>query len=235
MPPSTVKSAGLSGLRDSLPFWLVIGPFAMLFGVVAMESGLSLLQTMAMTLVVISGAAQFTALQLMLDGAGLGLILGGALAVSLRMAMYSAALVPHLGAAPLWQRALCSYLMFDQPYALSVARYESRTEPLATRVAYYLGVGLPMAAMWTAMTAVGALVGRRLPEGLALDFALPITFIALFAPMLRTRAHVAAAVTSAAVALALAWLPSGAGLLIAAAVAMAVGAGVETLQARRRP
>ncbi len=234
MTASTPLSAALAGFRDALPFWLVVAPFSMLFGVLATEAGLTLAQTMAMTTLVIAGASQFTALQLMLDGTGLWLILAGALAVNLRMAMYSAALVPHLGPAPLWQRILCSYLLFDQPYVLGVARYETRpAEPLGCKVAYFLGIGAPMAVMWVSMTAVGAVLGTRLPEGLALDFALPITFIALVAPLLRTRAHVAAAVTSVTAALILSGLPSGAGLLIAAALAMVVGAAVETWQGRQ--
>ena len=40
------------------------------------------------------------------------------LAVNLRMAMYSASLVAHLGPARLWQRALVAYLNVDQTYAL---------------------------------------------------------------------------------------------------------------------
>ncbi|KAA9010557.1 AzlC family ABC transporter permease [Histidinibacterium aquaticum] len=227
------KSEALRGLRDAAPFLIVIAPFGMLFGVVATEAGLPIAQTMAMTMLVIAGASQFTALQLMTDGAGVFLALAGALAVNLRMAMYSAALAPHLGPAPFWQRALCGYFNFDQSYALSVARYEAQPAlPLPSKVAYFLGVALPIATLWTGMTLFGALVGGRIPEAFALDFALPITFISLIAPMLKTLAHVAAALTSVVLALALAWLPSGFGLLIAAACAMVAGAVVETLMVR---
>ncbi|ROU02555.1 AzlC family ABC transporter permease [Histidinibacterium lentulum] len=233
MIASTVKSAALAGARDGLPFWVVVGPLSVLFGVLATEAGLTLTQTLAMTTLVIAGASQFAALQLMQDGAGFWLILAGALAVNLRMMMYSAALIPWLGPAPLWQRAVASFVMFDQPYALGVLRYEARpAEPVAAKIAYYLGVGLPMAVMWVALSMVGALVGARIPEGFALDFALPITFIALVAPMLKTLAHVAAAATSVVVALALRGMPAGTGLLIAAAAAMAVGATVETVRGR---
>jgi len=234
MTASTVKSAAFAGVRDGLPFWVVVGPLSVLFGVLATEAGLTLTQTLAMTTLVIAGASQFAALQLMQDGAGFWLILAGALAVNLRMMMYSAALIPWLGPAPLWQRAVASFVMFDQPYALGVLRYEAQpAEPVAAKIAYYLGVGLPMAVMWVAMSTVGVLVGARIPEGLALDFALPITFIALVAPMLKTLAHVAAAATSVVVALALRGMPAGTGLLIAAAAAMAVGATLETLRGRR--
>jgi predicted branched-subunit amino acid permease len=84
------------------------------------------------------------------------------------------------------------------------------------------------------MTVVGALLGQKIPPAFALDFALPITFIAILAPMLRTLAHVAAAVTSIVAALALAPLPYNTGLLVAAALAMAAGARTELwLEARR--
>ncbi|MEM1342599.1 MAG: AzlC family ABC transporter permease, partial [Pseudomonadota bacterium] len=96
------KSAYFRGFVASLPFTIMASPFGLLFGVVATEAGLNLLQVMGFTVVVIAGAAQFTAVQLMVDGAPTLVVLISALAVNLRMMMYSAALQPHLGAAPLW-------------------------------------------------------------------------------------------------------------------------------------
>lgn len=228
MPPATAKSAYLAGIRDGWPFMFVAGPFAMLFGVVAAEAGLTLAQAIGFSIVVIAGAAQFAALQLMLDDAAIALVLLAALAVNLRMAMYSAALVPFLGSAPLWQRAVVAYVNFDQTYITAVARYEARPEmSVAERVAFFLGVSTPLVPLWFGMTAVGAIVGTAIPPEYALDFALPITFLGMVGPMLRTLAHVVAAVTSMVVGLALVGLPSGTGLLIAAACAMVAGVLVE--------
>ena len=229
---ATQKSVFLQGLRDGSPFLLVAIPFAALFGVSAIEAGLSLGQAMGFSVLVIAGASQFAALQMIVDDAGVALTLLAALAVNLRMAMYSASLVPHLGQAPLWQRALASYLMFDQSYVGAMARYEAEPEmPLPDRMRYYIGVAMAIAPAWVVATLVGALLGARIPPEAALDFALPITFIAMIGPMLRTLAHVAAALTSVLVALALAGLPSGTGLLIAAACAMAAGVLVEEWRA----
>lgn len=228
------RSAFKDGFIDGLPFLIVAVPFAMLFGVVASEAGLPLLQIMAMTSVVMAGASQFAALQLMVDNATIWLVVGGALAVNLRMAMYSASLVPYLGAAPLWQRAVCAYLLFDQPYALAMARYEARPEmTISERVSYFFGTVVHLVPFWIGGSLLGAVIGETIPESLALDFALPIMFLALVAPMLKSLAHVAAAFVSVAAALALAWLPSGTGLLIAAALAMLAGALVETWMERR--
>lgn len=235
MASSTVKSAFWQGARDALPFVIVVGPFALVFGVVATEAGLDLAQTMGFSVLVIAGASQFAALQQLSEGAPAIIAILTGLAVNLRMAMYSAALLPYLGEAPLWKRAIVAYLNVDQTYAMSVARYEDRPEmTLAARLAYFFGVAFPIAPTWYAMTLIGAVAGTRIPPAFALDFAVPITFIALIAPMLRTFAHVAAAMTSVAAALALAFLPFNAGLLVAAALAMAVGAQTELWLERRQ-
>ncbi len=235
MPSSTVNSSFRAGFAQGLPFVFVIAPFGALFGVVGTEAGLGIAEVMGFTVLVIAGAAQFTAVQLMSDNAPLILILAAALMVNLRMAMYSASLVPYLGAAPLWQRALVAYFNVDQCYACSIARYQTRPEmSVPERIAFFFGVAAPVAPLWYAATWVGAALGARVPEEAALDFALPITFIALLGPMLRTLPQVAAALVSAAMSLLLMGLPPGVGLMIAAMIALVTGALVEVWTERRR-
>jgi predicted branched-subunit amino acid permease len=235
MASSTARTAFRRGARDALPFLLVVGPFALLFGVVATEAGLHIVETFAFSLLVIAGASQFAALQQMSENAPTIIVILTALAVNLRMAMYSASLLPWLGAAPFWTRAAIAYLNFDQTYAMSVAEYERRPAmTLPERVGYFLGLAAPVAPTWYLMTLAGALVGQRIPPEFALDFALPITFIAVLAPMLRTLAHVVAAATSVVGALALSPLPFNSGLLVAAVLAMAAGAWTELRLERSR-
>lgn len=234
MATSTKKSAYLRGLIDGAPFLIVAIPFATVFGVVASDAGLQLGQTIGFSLLVIAGASQFAALQLMLEDAAILLVLAAALAVNLRMAMYSAALVPHLGKATLWQRAAVSYLNFDQSYVMAVLEYERNPgQSVEDKVKYFLGVASLIAPSWVIATAVGAMVGTQIPEAYALDFVVPIMFLAMVAPMLKTLAHLGAALVSAVLGLALAGLPSGMGLLLAAACGMVVGAAIETWMERR--
>lgn len=229
MPASTVKSTYLRGLKDGAPFLIMAVPFATVFGVVATDAGLQISQTIGFSLLVIAGASQFAALQMMLDNATIVLVLAAALAVNLRMAMYSAALVPHLGAAPLWQRAVVAYLNFDQSYMMSLLEYEKRPDmSVPEKTAYFIGVASLIGPAWVLATVVGALAGSQIPEEYALDFIVPIMFLAMVAPMLRTLAHVTAAFTSAVLGLAFAGMPTGSGLLLAAICAMIVGAIVET-------
>ncbi len=227
-PPASLGAAFRRGLVDSAPFLLVVGPFAALFGVVATEAGLDLAQTMGFSVLVIAGASQLTALQLMSENAPVVVVLASALAVNLRMAMYSASLAPWIGAAPLWQRALAAYLLVDQSYAVSLQNYEAQPRwSLPQRMALFVGTVAVIAPFWYLCTLGGALLGRGIPSALALDFAVPITFIALIAPGLRTLAHLVTALVAVAMGLAFAGLPWNLGLLAAALLAMAAGAEVE--------
>ncbi|MEM6375487.1 MAG: AzlC family ABC transporter permease [Pseudomonadota bacterium] len=228
MTKETCQSIFFKGLRDAAPFLLVVGPFSILFGVVATEAGLTIVQTVSFSLAVIAGAAQFAALQLMVEDAPTIIALISALAVNLRMAMYSAALTPHLGAAPLWHRALAAYFIVDQSYGLSSMRFEQYPNwTLAQRMSYFWGTVAPICPFWAFFTYIGAVIGEELPPWLALDFALPICFLAIIMPMLRTHAHVMAALVSVFGALFFSFLPYNLGLLAAGVLGMITGAELE--------
>jgi predicted branched-subunit amino acid permease len=234
MTATTRKTAYRQGIVDAAPFILVIIPFASLFGVLATEAGLNVVETMAFSVVVIAGAAQFTALQLMQENVPTAIVLISALAVNLRMAMYSAALTPYIGAAPLWQRALCAYVTVDQSYVVGVSKFERDPEmSVAARVAYFLGAVTPIVPLWYGFTLVGALLGTQIPDSWALDFAIPITFLAMIAPMFRTMAHVVAALVAVVAALLTAGVPYSLGLVISGVIGMIAGAQTELWLERR--
>ena len=179
---------------------------------------------------VIAGAAQFTALQLMQEEAPTIIVLASALAVNLRMAMYSASLTPYIGAAPLWQRALAAYLMVDQSYVVSVAKFEKEPDlTMPLRMGYFFGTVTPIVPLWYLFTFLGAYLGTQVPESWALDFAIPITFLAMIAPMFRTVAHIVAAFVAVAVSLAVAGVPYSLGIIIAGFAGMVAGAQAELL------
>jgi predicted branched-subunit amino acid permease len=234
-PPHTPGRAYWQGVQQGLPFMLVVAPFGLLFGVAGSEAGLTLAQIMGFSTLVIAGASQFTALQMMNDNAPILLIIATALAVNLRLAMYSASLAPHLAHAKGWQKVLVAYALFDQNYAVTITDYEGHPwRTLRDKLAFYAGGATPMLPLWIIATLVGATVGQAIPPEFALDFAVPITFLAMIGPMLRTLAHVVAAFVSVAGALALAFLPSGIGLLIAAVLAMIAGVQTELWMKRQR-
>ena len=222
------RQAYVRGVSHSLPFFVVIVPFAMLFGVLSSGAGLNGLETQVFSVAVFAGASQLAALQLMQDHAPVLIILATAIAVNLRMMMYSVALSPHLGGAPLGTRAVMAYFLVDQTFALSMAEFEKRPDlTMSEKVAYFFGTIAPITAIWNIATAIGVQMGRAVPESWGLDFAMPITFIGMTAAMLRTVPHGVAMTVSVGVTLLLWAMPYGTGLLVGAAAGMAAGAIAE--------
>jgi len=228
MRQSSARGEFWAGVRGTIPFLLVVVPFSMLFGLVATQAGLNLLETMTFSLVVIAGAAQFAALGLLQEQAPVIIVVLSALAVNLRMAMYSAALVPHLGPLPFWERVLAAYTLVDQPYALMATRFDNDFEtPLRHKAAFFWGSTCVIVPMWWGFTLVGAVTGAAIPAWIPLDFALPIAFLAVIAPMLRTRAHVIAALVGSVGALIFVALPFNLGLIVGGLTGMMAGAEAE--------
>jgi predicted branched-subunit amino acid permease len=229
------RTAFLRGLLAALPMVVVVGPFALLFGVVATEAGLNVAETMLFSVSVFAGASQFAALQTMQENAPALVVLATALAVNLRMVMYSVTLAPHFGELPLRSRALMAYFLVDQSFATTMAEIDRRPAMTAQeKRAVFYGAVVAVAPLWFLASLAGALIGRAIPPDYALDFALPITFLAMVAPMLRSLPHLVAAGVSILLSLLLAGMPYGTGLLVAASIAMAAGAGLERwLEGRR--
>lgn len=228
MAITTTKSLFWKGLRDSLPFLLVASPFGLLFGVLAAEAGLNVFEALAFSLAVFAGAAQFTALQLLQENAPLLIVIASALAVNLRMAMYSASLTPYLGDSPLWQRAFAAYLTVDQSYALSIVKFENEPDlTIPQRMGYFFGSCSIIAPSWMTATVIGALLGAQIPASWGLDFVLPLAFLAMIGPMLRTPAHVVACLVATATAIPATLMPHNLGLVVAGLAGMIAGAQAE--------
>ncbi len=219
------KAAFLSGLRDVAPMMLGVAPFGMITGVSAASIGLSPLEAIWMSVAVFAGASQLAAISLIDQGAGVAVILLTTFMVNLRMAMYSASLAPWLRPLSAPVRTGLAYLMTDQAYAFSIFRF--RREPDTPRRDYYLGVAAPLWVLWQTATAVGAVAGAQVPPAWQLDFAIPLTFLALLAPAVRDRPGLLAAVVGGGLALALRGLPFNLGLVVAAVLGIAAGTVAE--------
>jgi predicted branched-subunit amino acid permease len=230
----STQRAFWQGFWGGAPFILVVAPFGLVFGVVATDAGFSVTQALAFSGMVVAGAAQLTAVQLLTENAPVAIVIATALAVNLRMAMYSASLAPHLGKASVVTRLLVSYQLVDQAYALAHQKFEqSPSMPLNQKLAFFFGIVTPIFPFWMTGTLVGAVLSSQIPASIPIAMAVPITFLAMVGPMLRTLAHVAACFVSVVGALVFQFLPYGTGLLVAALLAMLTGAWVETWMNRR--
>jgi predicted branched-subunit amino acid permease len=153
----------------------------------------------AMSAIVFGGASQFIGVRQMVADVPGAIIVLTALLVNARHALYSASIAPYVAHLPARWRWLLAYLLTDEGYAAALPRYlAGDTSPL--RHWYLLGTCAALWVSWQVTTALGIIIGRTVPESWALEFALPLTFIALIVPTLRERPAVAAAVVSGAMA-----------------------------------
>lgn len=218
----------LAGARAILPLLISVLPFALIVGVVGVRLGLSPLATSGFSVFIFAGSAQIAAMQLMRDGAPLAVILLTVLFINLRFTMYSASIAAHFRGVGHALKALAGYLLTDQSYIIALYGFEQRPER-ARRVAFFLGGAIPFWFAWQATTLVGALLGSRLPPDWGLDFAVPLTFLALLVPAITDRASLAAALVAGVVAVLGHDLPWNLGLIVAAITGIGVAVLVASL------
>ena len=220
-----------AGIRAEVPLLVGVFPFGMIYGALALNSGLSPAAAQMMSSIVFAGSSQFIAAQLFHESApGLVIVLTIAV-VNLRHMLYSASLAPYVSGLPLRWKVLLSYLLTDEAYAPTAIHYEKEG---VTRTGhwFFLAAGFSLWFTWQVSTALGIFLGSAIPESWSLDFALPLTFIAMVVPALKDRPAVAAALSAGVTALLAVSLPYRLGLILAALVGIAVGTILEGRKSR---
>jgi 4-azaleucine resistance transporter AzlC len=166
----------------SVTLGAAVGVFAIAFGVGAVAAGGSVLQTCVMSLLVFTGASQFTAVSVVASGGTTAAALGSAMILAARNGVYGLALSRVVGGS-LATRLLAAQLVIDESTAMATAQSEPRTR----RTAFWV-TGLAIYACWNLGTLVGAVAGSAIdPERWGLDAAFPAGFVAMVAPHLRSR------------------------------------------------
>ena len=212
----------LAGVRAQLPILLGVVPFGVIFGALARSAGISPLEAQGFSLLVFAGSAQFIAVGLIAEAVPPLVVVLTILVVNLRHLLYSATMAPYFQPLPVRWKIPLAWLLTDEAFAVGSLRY--RRPDLRGAHWFFLGTGLALWASWQLSTAAGIALGALIPASWMLDFALPLTFMALLAPTLDDRPANAAALAAALVSVVLADLPYRLGLLLAAMVGVVVGA-----------
>ncbi len=218
----------LLGIRDQAPILLGVAPFGMIFGALAVASGIPPLETQAFSLFIFAGSAQFIAVGLIAEGTGAFIVVLTVFVVNLRHMLYSASMARYFKPLNLRWKFSLSWLLTDEAYAVASTRY--RRGPMENAHWYTLGTGLALWGTWQVSTAMGIMLGAGIPNSWNLAFALPLTFLALLAPTLTDRASWAAALTGGILAVLFAAWPFRLGLFIAAIAGIMAGLVVEARQ-----
>ncbi len=222
----------LEGVKAEFPLLIGVFPFGLIYGALALNAGLTAFASQMMSSIVFAGSSQFIAAQLVKDAAPELVIVLTIAVVNLRHMLYSASLAPYLKHLPLKWKALLSYLLTDEAYAPSIIKYEEEgIKPLSHW--FLFGAGFSLWFTWQVSTALGVFLGAEIPEELPLDFALPLTFIAMVVPMLKKMPMVAAALSAGVTALLAYHLPFKLGLILAAFVGIVVGTILDELKSRK--
>lgn len=208
--------------RASFAVALAVSAYGVSFGALAVASGLDIVQTCILSLVMFSGGSQFALIGVLATGgtaAGPAAIAGATL-LGLRNGLYAIRVSPIVG--PGWaKRLVAGHLTIDESTAVATAQPTLETQRIgfwATGAMIYVG--------WNLTTLLGAILGDQLGDvrQWGLDAAAAAAFLGLVWPRLTALQPVAVAVGAAVVAAALIpVLPQGVPVLVAALVAVVVG------------
>lgn len=162
------------GVKDAIPICLGIIPTGISYGLLAVQAGLSKLQTVLMSALVMAGSSQLMAIG-MIGNATVPSIVAAVFFVNLRHIVMSCSVVDKLEKTPLSKRLLCISALCDESFALfSIANSHN--------AAYLLGTNTVLYCTWVLISFVGCVMGQLLPQFVSKSFG--IAFYAAFLAML---------------------------------------------------
>ena len=225
---STPRAEFLAGVKATIP--LVIGafPFGVIFGALAITSGVSIPATMGLSLIVFAGSAQFVAVGLFAAGVSIPFIILTTFIVNLRHALYSATLAPYVKHLPQRWLPLLGFTLTDEAFVVAITHYNEPTD-ITHKHWYFFGEEICYYVCWQIFTWIGIFFGKLIPDParFGLDFAMSVTFIGMLVPLMKSRPVLASVVVAGIVAVLTATMPNKIGLIIAALAGVIAGVVAE--------
>ncbi len=213
------------GVRVVAPLVVPVVPFGLVLGYLITQTPIDQFAAWSSSWIVLAGAAQLAAVELLGEEASAVVIITTVLAINARHLLYSAAINTKFSQLPVWFRAVGSYFLLDQLFAV--------VEPLPANIrqerliGIWLGAGSTLWLGWQTSVAAGIWIGDVLPTEWSLGYVVPLLFGGLMALSIRNTAGFVAAGTAGLVAVLGASLPSGVGLVVAILVGAVAGATLE--------
>jgi predicted branched-subunit amino acid permease len=217
-PRSAALRAFARGALALLPLWAGAIPAGVAFGVAARHAGLGPVATQLMSLLVFSAPGQMGAVSLLGAGISPGVLVASVVALNVQLLLLSIAVGRQLRPS-VRQRPFVAWLLTDGAYGIAAGDGRLSVPSL-------LGAGASMYVAWNLGTALGSALGDALgdPRRFGVDLVVPLAFVSVLVPLLRTGADRMVALTSGLVALLLTRsAPLGVVVLGAATVGAAVG------------
>jgi len=221
---SLYRTIDRSDLRDALALACAISLVGASFGALAAAAGVSPIMTVAMSVLVFAGGAQFLVVAVVAAGGSpVAAVLAGLL-LNARHVPFGLAMAGTV--ADRWPaRLLGAHILIDESVAFARARGDGER----ARRAYWL-CGALLFTFWNTGALVGLLAGAAVPDtdAFGIDAAFPAALLALLLPSLRRADARRVGVTAAVVALAATpFLPAGLPVLVGLLGLLAAGRGEE--------
>ena len=207
-------------IRKSLGVVLATGVYGVTAGALAVAAGLSVLQAMALSLLLFSGGSQFAFFGVIGAGGSPIAAVASSTLLGVRNGFYGLQVSQLLGVHR-WARPLAAHLTIDESTAVAVTQSETRQQ----RIGFWL-TGAGIFVLWNLTTFLGAIAGEAMgdPRTYGLDAAAAGAFVGLLWPRLRGRDPMAVAALAVLITVVTApFVPAGVPVLVAALAALAVG------------
>lgn len=197
---------------------MATGIYAISFGALGVTAGLSILETMILSLVMFSGASQFAFVGVVATGgmAAIPTAIASAWLLGVRNGFYALRMAPVLG-MPGMAKLLSAQLTIDESTAVAAAQSNQADERRG-----FWWTGISVFVFWNLLTLAGAVLGDQIgdPANYGLDSAAAAAFLGLVWPRLNTNLYRIIGLSAFVLAIATsAFVPAGIPVLMGAAAA----------------
>lgn len=230
---AAARAAYFAGIRETVALVPSYVPFGLVCGVAGVQAGLGEWGAVALAAFAFAGSSQAVLTQFLSSGAPLLVAVLSGLVVNLRMAVYSAAISPRIAGATRKERVLWAAFLVDQTFISNEARHQ-RGEHTQHAFAFYMGCATMLWPWWILMNAIGAFAGAKLPVSWQLEFTIPLSFVVMVVPLLKSRAQAFAAIAGGAAGVILYAMPLKTGLIAACVFGTCVGMVVDSVMTMRQ-
>lgn len=227
------RDAWNEGFKTGLPTLFGIAAWGLVVGIAMVKSGLSVPQSLGMTLLVFAGSAQLASLPLIAAQAPIWVIFATALVVNLRFVIFSALLGPHFAHLPWKQRFYLGYISGDLTVALFLQRYPTLA-PVAGKLSYLKGLMYPNWFAWQIGSILGIFLGSAVPAEWGLGFAGTLAILCIMVPLMINNAALCGVLVAGAISVLAYDLPYKLGLLLAVLVGMVTAMVIEETFAKAK-
>lgn len=228
------QNSFIKGIIDGMPICLGYLSVAFAFGIFAVDSGLTLWETLLISMTNVTSAGQLAAVPIIVGGGTLIELATAQIVINLRYALMSVSLSQKLGKSiNLLDRFIIAFVNTDEVFAVA----SEKEGTVGKR--YMFGLILMPYVGWSIGTLVGAAAGNILPATVvsALGVAIYGMFVAIVVPVMKSDRRCLVCVL-VAIALSCAFryipylsaVPSGFTVIICAVAASALFAAVAPIR-----